>query len=85
MYSKREFNPKTVKLITPKLNEYLDAGIFEPAISDKTRDMSNMNAVSKPTSEDFLFGKAIRELRKVKGTTLNKDRLVSIRLQRIEQ
>ena len=62
--TKPEFNTKTIEIIKPKLIEYLDAGIFEPAFSDITRYMSNMNAVSKPTSEDFLFGKADRKLRK---------------------
>ena len=58
---KRTFLKQVIDLIKPKI-EYIQAGIFEHASVDQHKYMSNLNAVPKPSSTDFLFGKADREL-----------------------
>ena len=73
---KRPLKKETIDLIRPKLDEYISAGIFEKATCGTEKYMSNLNAVSKPTATDFLFGRADKELRKIKNVVINKDRLV---------
>ena len=70
---RRVFKKETIELIRPKIEEHLAAGIFEPATTNTDRYMSNLNAVSKPTKTDFLFGRADKELRKFSNITINKD------------